>query len=106
LCLISPLESPAAIAQKLTRSVGAIQTRKSHFKNLENGQPICDDCQARTGGFRAPTAGQKSRAKRLARGLMEQFAEFAWRELAAPAIRNANSVAGCFELAGFGDGDH
>jgi hypothetical protein len=37
---------------------------------------------------------------------MEWFAEFAWRELAAPAIRNANSVAGCFELAGFGDGNH
>jgi hypothetical protein len=46
------------------------------------------------------------RASGAARGLMEQFAEFAWRELAPPAISNANSVAGCFELAGFGDGDH
>jgi len=37
---------------------------------------------------------------------MEQLIEFARRELAAPAIRNANSASGCFELAGFGDRDH
>jgi hypothetical protein len=43
---------------------------------------------------------------RLACGLVEQLIEFARRELAAPAIRNANSVSGCFELAGFGDRDH
>ena len=43
---------------------------------------------------------------RLACGLVEQLIEFTWRELAAPAIRNANSVSGCFELAGFGDRDH
>jgi len=43
---------------------------------------------------------------RLACGLVEQLIEFARRELAAPAIRNANSASGCFELAGFGDRDH
>jgi hypothetical protein len=37
---------------------------------------------------------------------VEQLIEFAGREPAAPAIRNANSVSGCFELAGFGDSDH
>jgi hypothetical protein len=35
-----------------------------------------------------------------------KFVEFGWHELAAPAISNANSVAGCFELASFGNGDH
>jgi hypothetical protein len=48
----------------------------------------------------------KSRAERLACGLVEQLIEFTGREPAAPAIRNANSVSGCFELAGFGDSDH
>jgi hypothetical protein len=43
---------------------------------------------------------------RLACGLVEQLIEFARRELAAPAIRNANSASGCFELAGFGDRDY
>ena len=43
---------------------------------------------------------------RLDCGLVEQLIEFARRELAAPAIRNANSASGCFELAGFGDRDH
>ena len=43
---------------------------------------------------------------RLDCGLVEQLIEFARRELAAPAIRNANSVSGCFELAGFGDRDY
>jgi hypothetical protein len=43
---------------------------------------------------------------RLGCGLVEQLIEFARRELAAPAIRNANSVSGCFELAGFGNRDH
>jgi hypothetical protein len=43
---------------------------------------------------------------RLACGLVEQLIEFARRELTPPAIRNANSVSGCFELAGFGDRDH
>jgi len=37
---------------------------------------------------------------------MEQLIEFARRELAAPAICNANSASGCFELAGFRDRDH
>jgi hypothetical protein len=36
---------------------------------------------------------------------VEQPIEFAGRELAASAIRNANSVSGRFELAGFGDSD-
>jgi hypothetical protein len=61
--------------------------------------------QALTGGFRAPS-GHAKIPERLALGLVEQLIEFAWRELAAPAIRNANSVPGCFELAGFGNGDH
>jgi hypothetical protein len=43
---------------------------------------------------------------RLDCGLVEQLIEFARRELAASAIRNANSISGCFELAGFGDRDH
>ena len=43
---------------------------------------------------------------RLDCGLAEQLIEFARRELTPPAIRNANSVSGCFELAGFGDRDH
>ena len=55
---------------------------------------------------RTRAADSRSPVVQLACGLVEQLIEFARRELAAPAIRNANSVSGCFELAGFGNRDH
>ena len=55
---------------------------------------------------RGHSIGERGRSNRIETlGLVEKFIEFAWHEL-APAIRNANLVAGCFELPGFGDGDH
>jgi hypothetical protein len=65
------------------------------YPDVLNAYPLPDD---------APRDGEN--ILRLACGLVEQLIEFARRELAAPAIRNANSASGCFELAGFGDRDH